>query len=139
MTPNTWWATRHVVSFAALSVLFLLAASAQAHRDGCHRWHSCPSDTGSYVCGDLGYTTECGGTAASAAAPRAASAPPVGESNVRYTTTGVNLRAGPSVQTLKLATLAKGARVSLLGCAANWCRVTWQGQTGYVAQAYLRR
>ena len=26
-----------------------------AHRSGCHRWHSCPSDTGSYVCGDLGY------------------------------------------------------------------------------------
>ena len=30
-----------------------------AHRDGCHRWHSCPSDTGSYVCGDLGYDEEC--------------------------------------------------------------------------------
>jgi micrococcal nuclease len=30
-----------------------------AHRDGCHRWHSCPSDTGSYVCGDLGYDDEC--------------------------------------------------------------------------------
>lgn len=29
------------------------------HRDGCHRWHSCPSDTGSYVCGDLGYDDEC--------------------------------------------------------------------------------
>ena len=26
-----------------------------AHRDGCHRWHTCPSDTGSYVCGDLGH------------------------------------------------------------------------------------
>lgn len=32
---------------------------AEAHRDGCHRWHSCPSDTGSYVCGDLGYDSEC--------------------------------------------------------------------------------
>ena len=31
-----------------------------AHRDGCHRWHSCPSDDGSYVCGDLGYDDECG-------------------------------------------------------------------------------
>src|SRR5687768_14240071 len=31
-----------------------------AHRDGCHRWHSCPSDTGSYVCGDLGYYAYCG-------------------------------------------------------------------------------
>jgi len=30
-----------------------------AHRDGCHRWHSCPSDTGSYVCGDLGIDTYC--------------------------------------------------------------------------------
>lgn len=26
-----------------------------AHRSGCHRWHSCPSDSGSYLCGDLGY------------------------------------------------------------------------------------
>lgn len=35
-------------------------ATASAHRSGCHRWHSCPSDTGSYVCGDLGYTSGCG-------------------------------------------------------------------------------
>lgn len=40
-----------------------LAAPASAHRDGCHRWHSCPSDTGSYVCGDLGYYSECPGGA----------------------------------------------------------------------------
>ncbi|WP_158235860.1 MULTISPECIES: SH3 domain-containing protein [Deinococcus] len=60
-------------------------------------------------------------------------------SNVRATTTGVNLRAGPSAQTPKLATLPKGARVNLLSCAASWCRVTWQGKTGYVAQTYLRR
>ena len=39
--------------------LFLLASHASAHRSGCHRWHSCPSDTGSYVCGDLGYNTYC--------------------------------------------------------------------------------
>lgn len=26
-----------------------------AHRDGCHRWHTCPSDTGNCVCGDLGH------------------------------------------------------------------------------------
>ena len=30
-----------------------------AHRDGCHQWHSCPSDSGSYVYGDLGYDDEC--------------------------------------------------------------------------------
>src|SRR5438876_3624849 len=40
----------------------MLAASApfaQAHRSGCHRWHSCPSDTGSYVCGDTGHCSAC--------------------------------------------------------------------------------
>jgi endonuclease YncB( thermonuclease family) len=31
----------------------------ETHRSGCHRWHSCPSDTGSYVCGDLGYCSQC--------------------------------------------------------------------------------
>lgn len=29
--------------------------TAQAHRSGCHTLHTCSSDTGSYVCGDLGY------------------------------------------------------------------------------------
>ena len=33
----------------------MMPTTASAHRSGCHRWHSCPSDTGSYVCGDLGY------------------------------------------------------------------------------------
>jgi len=31
------------------------------HRSGCHRYHSCPSDNGSYVCGDLGYDSQCSG------------------------------------------------------------------------------
>lgn len=31
-----------------------------AHQSGCHRWHSCPSDHGTYICGDLGYSSECG-------------------------------------------------------------------------------
>jgi len=29
-----------------------------AHRSGCHRWHSCPSDTGSYTQGDAGYISQ---------------------------------------------------------------------------------
>lgn len=37
------------------SLLWGVGLSADAHRSGCHRWHSCPSDSGSYVCGDLGY------------------------------------------------------------------------------------
>jgi len=30
-----------------------------AHRDGCHSAHSCPSDSGSYTCGDTGNCSEC--------------------------------------------------------------------------------
>jgi hypothetical protein len=32
---------------------------ALAHQSGCHRWHSCPSDRGTYACGDLGYCSQC--------------------------------------------------------------------------------
>lgn len=36
--------------------MFLLFSSIVfAHQSGCHRWHSCPSDSGSYTCGDAGY------------------------------------------------------------------------------------
>lgn len=35
---------------------------ANAHRSGCHAAHSCPSDTGSYTCGDTGNYTYCGGS-----------------------------------------------------------------------------
>lgn len=54
------------------------AQPVSAHRDGCHRWHSCPSDSGSYVCGDLGYTSECPGvtTPPPAASTPIASPPP---------------------------------------------------------------
>lgn len=47
-----------IVAVSALVILFS-ATWAEAHRSGCHRWHSCPSDTGSYVCGDLGYCSQC--------------------------------------------------------------------------------
>ena len=46
------------------SVLFLSTSSSNevlGHRSGCHRYHSCPSDNGSYVCGDLGYDSQCPG------------------------------------------------------------------------------
>lgn len=33
--------------------------TAHAHRSGCHRWHSCPSDHGTYECGDTGHCSQC--------------------------------------------------------------------------------
>lgn len=41
-------------------VLFMLTVQpSEAHRSGCHSWHSCPSDSGSYTCGDRGYCSQC--------------------------------------------------------------------------------
>ncbi|WP_367321340.1 Ig-like domain-containing protein [Streptomyces sp. HUAS ZL42] len=57
-----WLPRAGVTVGTAVLLLGLVPVTAEAHQHGCHRWHSCPSDTGSYVCGDLGYFTYCGGT-----------------------------------------------------------------------------
>lgn len=43
------------------SLLIALAATpaaALAHRSGCHNLHTCPSDSDTYVCGDLGFACD---------------------------------------------------------------------------------
>jgi hypothetical protein len=40
-------------------ILGLLVGLAQAHQDPCHRRHACPSDQGTYGCGDLGHCEQC--------------------------------------------------------------------------------
>ena len=49
------------VSVVALIVILAIVSigTAFAHRSGCHRWHSCPSDHRTYVCGDLGHCSAC--------------------------------------------------------------------------------
>lgn len=37
----------------------LVPIMADAHQSGCHRWHSCPSDSDNYSCGDIGYSKYC--------------------------------------------------------------------------------
>jgi hypothetical protein len=53
--------TKPLTYLLALIFLFFVffVVMAEAHRSGCHRWHSCPSDSGSYVCGDIGYCSGC--------------------------------------------------------------------------------
>jgi hypothetical protein len=46
-----------------------------AHRSGCHNLHTCPSDTKTYVCGDLGYP--CDGSTSIKQIPKAATAVPL--------------------------------------------------------------
>jgi hypothetical protein len=47
-----------------MSALFLVVLTgfifgAQAHQGPCHRLHSCPSASSSYVCGDKGRCDQC--------------------------------------------------------------------------------
>jgi endonuclease YncB( thermonuclease family) len=48
-----------IIVLATSLILLGINQDSFAHRSGCHRWHSCPSDSGSYTCGDLGYDTYC--------------------------------------------------------------------------------
>lgn len=45
---------------SSLALFSFLVVPVSAHRSGCHSWHSCPSDSGSYICGDTGHCSACG-------------------------------------------------------------------------------
>lgn len=81
---------KYLISLMIAGLVFgvgILPAS--AHRSGCHRWHSCPSDTGSYVCGDLGYTSGCPTSIAPQPNPAPSPTPSTGNSinsNLNQTT-----------------------------------------------------
>ncbi len=47
------------ITVLVIAILSMTLGEADAHRSGCHRWHSCPSDWGTYVCGDLGHCSGC--------------------------------------------------------------------------------
>jgi len=47
------------LAFLLAFAFLVLPWEASSHRSGCHRWHSCPSDRGTYVCGDQGYCSQC--------------------------------------------------------------------------------
>jgi len=38
-----------MLAVSAAALVAALPASAAAHRSGCHRWHSCPSDHATYA------------------------------------------------------------------------------------------
>ena len=46
-----------IVFIVALTMMWLSPVA--GHQDPCHRLHSCPSDHGTYVCGDKGRCDQC--------------------------------------------------------------------------------
>ncbi|MFN8510257.1 MAG: hypothetical protein U0Z75_06805 [Deinococcaceae bacterium] len=108
-------------------LLFFLAQKAEAHRDGCHRWHSCPSDTGSYTCGDLGYFTYCGNTE-------------IGDGNAKpgKAKDNVHLWSNPSEKSKSLQVLRKETPLTVLLCDSAWCVVTAGDSVGFMMQKYIQ-
>ncbi len=47
-----------VVLPSLVAVVAAFPAVALAHRSGCHNLHTCPSDSNTYVCGDLGFACD---------------------------------------------------------------------------------
>lgn len=65
-----------IVVLVPLSFIPIQVSELHAHRSGCHRWHSCPSDRGTYVCGDTGHCSQCPDNRyCEAGRPRSARAP----------------------------------------------------------------
>src|SRR5437764_4557653 len=53
------------------------------------------------------------------------------------TTGQVKLHASPDARSATTATLPAGAIVEVSSCSASWCRVTWQGRSGWASRRYL--
>jgi phosphatidylserine/phosphatidylglycerophosphate/cardiolipin synthase-like enzyme len=72
-----------VLTIASLTLVADAIRHSEAHQDPCHRLHSCPSDHGTYLCGDTGRCDQCpdnqyclGGKPRVAASPAPAPVPP---------------------------------------------------------------
>lgn len=65
--------------------------------------------------------------------------PPVeeNENNVYYTTTGLNVRTGPSTSYRAIGTLPKGTKVVVIGKSGGWRKINYNGQTAYCHGDYL--
>jgi uncharacterized protein YraI len=62
--------------------------------------------------------------------------PAVASAAVGYTTGSVNLRTGPSTSYARITTVPAGSPVEVHDCA-SWCRVSWNGYTGWMSGNYV--
>src|SRR5262245_25322484 len=56
---------------------------------------------------------------------------------VGTTTTQLGLHEGPSSNTELLLTMPAGAKVSVGACSRSWCKVNWNGYSGYAVKSGL--
>lgn len=62
------------------------------------------------------------------------------QTTIKYTSTNLNLRAGPNTTSQVLTVLQKGTKVTLEeNCDCDWIRVSFNGDIGYVFSKYLTK
>ncbi|SER27825.1 hypothetical protein [Microlunatus flavus] len=138
------WAAALLFSALVAAFMILPAPAAEAHRDGCHRWHSCPSDTGSYVCGDLGYYSECPGGKPSkddstSATPETDYEPPDYEApntpHLARSLTGAGGRVTVKVRAEKRSTIRvrteTGKQVAKITASGKQQKIRFKAKTGH--------
>jgi len=114
------------VAFGILALSWVLGwsgtDSSVAHQDPCHRLHSCPSDHGTYICGDTGRCQQCpdnqfclAGKPRLAASPAPAPAPPAPTVTQPSTACGTTVCFTPGGNCTELLVNAiAGAKTSIL-------------------------
>lgn len=124
--------------FGVLAMLSLTAGPAEAHRSGCHRWRTCPSDTGSYTMGT---------------APLNVPPPPVNRTgsgggysggtgymgDMWMTNVNANLRAAGSTSARILKVIPRSTLVEVYMCTGSWCKVKANGTIGWLALSTMTR
>ena len=76
-------ATHALRGWPVLIVALAMSLPVSAHRSYCHAEHSCPTEHGTYVCGDFGDCSECPDNAYCKDRSPRADRPPLAERKVR--------------------------------------------------------
>ncbi len=105
---------RFILLLTGVFALTLVTSSAQAASSGCYSWHSCPSTTGSYVCGDTGHCSQCPDNQyCSSGSPRLSAQPTPAASSTPPQV------APTSPTTQNTAQYAPSARTKITDCVVN--------------------
>ncbi len=119
-----------ILTALTLAPLFALS-SVQAHRSGCHRWHSCESDSGSYTCGDTGHSNYC--DTPSSVAPAVVAQIKTAIVNEKQ----IAFREGATTKSKIFVRLNKGTVVIFDHCGLEWCAIAYGDKEGYMMKKFL--
>ena len=104
----------------SIGIFISFIPSSFAHQDGCHRWHSCPSDTGSYTCGDKGYCSECpDNNYCKAGQPRTSYSEPESSKPIEKTPTQSSSTASSTQESTPQSTVPNWVRTIFIWYAEN--------------------